>query len=132
MLHHFLDFRDLKKYKGKTDCKNYLIADCLSYEGVDSIIKFNKCNGIIKFERDDISKIDDAHPHSRKDYQKFLSRDGKLHNDCNSTHLALNWLWLKGVKEIHTVGISKDFHNWENTQKVLDLYQIKQTRLEDK
>ena len=132
MLHHFLDFRDFKNHKGKTDCKNYLIADSLLYKDVDSVINFGKYNGIVKFDRDDISRTDETHPHSRKDYQKFLSTDGKLHNDCNSTHFALNWLWLKGVKEIHTVGISKDFHKWEDTQKILNLYQITQTRIEDK
>ena len=35
------------------------------------------------------------------------------------------------VKEINTIGITKEHHTWENTRLLFDLYGMKYKRLED-
>jgi len=128
MAHHFLDFRSVPKFTvGKHD-GSYLIAGSLKYEDVDEIVDFSKYKNITKFTRDDIWK----HNTDKVDaYHQFLHKDGKLRNDCNSTHFALNWLWMKGIKNIYTVGVSKDYHKWDDTEKIMNMYDINCTRVED-
>ena len=89
------------------------------YEQADRKIDFSKYN-VVRFQREDIDSI-----------ERMKAKDGVLRNIASSLHFLINWLWLKGVKEINTIGITKEHHTWENTRLLFDLYGMKYKRLED-
>ena len=61
----------------------------------------------------------------------FTKNDGVLRNSCSSVHLILNLLWLNGIKNITTLGISQEHSNWNITKEIIDLYGMKAKRMED-
>jgi len=61
----------------------------------------------------------------------FTKNDGVLRNRCSSVHLILNLLWLNGVKNITTLGITQSHSNWGITKEIVNLYGMKAKRLED-
>jgi hypothetical protein len=40
-------------------------------------------------------------------------------------------LWLNGIKNITTLGISQEHSNWNITKEIIDLYGMKAKRMED-
>ena len=61
----------------------------------------------------------------------FLKRDGTLRNHCSSLHFLVNWLWLNDIKEVHTVGITREYEGWSYTRQLFDFYGINFTMMED-
>ena len=91
----------------------------VSYEDADEIIDFSRFKAT-KFTREDVGSIED-----------LQNDDGVLRNVSSSVHLLLNWLWLKGVKKVKTIGVSKEHKSWEDTQKLFSIYNMTHERIED-
>ena len=121
---HSLMFFDVEKFfmlnspKGEFDGLR-IDYDSISYEEGDKEIKFSKYR-MRKFMREDTECIND-----------FTKNDGVLRNSCSSVHLILNLLWLNGIKNITTLGISQEHSNWNITKEIIDLYGMKAKRMED-
>ena len=121
---HSLMFFDLDKFfsynspEGTFEGLN-IGYDSISYEDVDKEVNFSKYK-MKSFLREDTESIDD-----------FAKEDGVLRNKCSSIHLMLNLLWLNGIKQITTLGISESHSNWGITKSIIDLYGIETKRLED-
>ena len=106
------EFISLNKPKGVFNGKN-ICCDSLSYEDADRIIKFSKYR-IKKFFREDTESMLD-----------FAKSDGGLRNNSSSIHFILNLLWLNGIKEVNTMGITEDHPSWEITRRLMKMYGIK-------
>jgi len=60
-----------------------------------------------------------------------LLKDNTLRNHCSCLHFLINWLWLKGIRNIHTVGITREYEGWGNTRQLFDFYGINFNMMED-
>tara|TARA_R110002020_G_scaffold420458_2_gene629620 strand:+ start:1067 stop:1774 length:708 start_codon:yes stop_codon:yes gene_type:complete len=118
MFFNLEDFHPLKENRGLYEGLN-ISHPLVSFENADTIINFKRFN-TVKFLREDIDDI-----------QEMKNPDGVLRNMSSSLHLLINLLWLNGVKEIKTIGITEEHKSWENTKSMLSLYGIKHERLED-
>ena len=96
-----------------------ICCDSLSYEDADKIIKFSKYR-IKKFFREDTENL-----------RNFAKKDGALRNSSSSIHLILNLLWLNGIKEINTLGITEDHDSWKTTNQIIKMYGMNYKRIEN-
>tara|TARA_A100001201_G_scaffold143320_1_gene144473 strand:+ start:5363 stop:6085 length:723 start_codon:yes stop_codon:yes gene_type:complete len=120
--HSFMYF-DLESYfrfnKPKNKFGGYNIFwDSVSYEEVNESIDFKKFN-CAKFIREDVDNLED------------FKLDDVLRNRSSSLHLILNLLWVNGIKNITTLGVTENHTNSDFTNKLLDLFEIKHRKLEN-
>ena len=123
MLFHAVDFSDKVKGLGVYSGRSVLHPS-VSYETVDEVMDLSQYNGIVRFHREDVDLV-----HSPVD--DFLVKDGSLRNCCSSLHFLINFLWLKNVREIHMLGITREHSSWGYTRQLLDFYGITFYMLED-
>ena len=101
-----------------------ILHPTVSYESVDKVMNLSQYDGLIRFQREDVDLV-----HTSVD--RFLLKDGILRNACSSLHFLINFLWLKNVREIHTLGVTREHSSWGYTRQLLDFYGITFYMLED-
>jgi len=117
----FFNLEDFHKFKKDAGVYNgcSILHPSVSFEDADKIIKFDRFN-TIRFLREDVDDI-----------QQIKNHDGVLRNMSSSLHLLINWLWLKGIKQVKTIGMSENHKSWLYTQQIFSMLDIKYERLED-
>ena len=118
MFFNLEDFYPLKRGRGLYEGLN-ISHPSVSFEDADTIINFDRFN-TVRFLREDVDNIQD-----------MKKPDGVLRNISSSLHFLINLLWLNGIKEIKTIGITEKHKSWKNTKDMFSLYNIKYERLED-
>jgi hypothetical protein len=123
MLAHMTQFESHKSMTGVNEgCT--ILHPHVPYQDVTRIIPENEDYKIKIFYREDVDLI-----HSPID--RFLLKDGTLRNHCSCLHFLINWLWLKGIRNIHTVGITREYEGWGYTRQLFDFYGINFNMMED-
>lgn len=115
-------FFDQMQFKGMTRrAKGYLRYPHVSYRDAEQIIDFEKykCE---QFLRKDIQNA--------SEWLYELDKD-RFKNMSSSLHILINWIWLKGVKKIYTLGVSTEHPSWKDTERILSICKIEHRRLED-
>ena len=123
MLAHMTQFEN-NKHTMKTNEGRSILHPHVPYEDVLKVIPKNKDHKIEVFHREDIDLT-----HCPID--RFLLKDGTLRNHCSCLHFLINWIWLKGIRNIHTVGITREYEGWGNTRQLFDFYGINFNMMED-
>ena len=123
MLAHMTQFESHKKMIGVNEgCA--ILHPHVAYENVIKILPEEKKNKIEVFLREDVDL-------THFPIDKFLLKDNTLRNHCSCLHFLINWLWLKGIRNIHTVGITREYEGWGNTRQLFDFYGINFNMMED-
>tara|TARA_R100000008_G_scaffold85460_2_gene75466 strand:+ start:1030 stop:1866 length:837 start_codon:yes stop_codon:yes gene_type:complete len=123
MLFHAVDFNDYLLAPGKYEGRS-ILHPSISYDAVDNVMDLSQYEGVVKFYREDVDLVYSA-------VDNFLRKDGTLRNCCSSLHFLINFLWLKNVREIHMLGITRTHSSWGYTRQLLDFYGITFYMLED-
>jgi len=123
MLFHAVDFSDYMEGVGVYHSRA-ILHPSISYRSVDEVMNLSQYDGVVKFYREDVDLV-----YSPVD--RFLLKDGTLRNCCSSLHFLINFLWLKGVQEIHMLGVTRTHSSWGYTRQLLDFYGITFYMLED-
>ena len=118
MFFNLEDFCSFKESKGVYEGLN-ISHPIVSFENADTIIDFQRFN-TVRFLREDVDNI-----------QAMKNNDGVLRNMSSSLHFLINLLWLNGVQQIKTIGITEEHKSWKDTESMFSLYNIKYERLED-
>ena len=125
MLAHMSQFESYKKQMGVNEgCT--ILHPHVAYENVLRVLSISSTlsQKIKMFLREDVDLT-----HCPID--QFLLKDNTLRNHCSCLHFLINWLWLKGVNKIHTIGITREYEGWGHTRQLFDFYGINFTMMED-
>lgn len=115
-------FFDQMQFKAMTrEPRGYIKYPHVTYKDASEIIDFKKykCETFLRKDVEDTS-----------DWFYELDKD-RLKNISSSLHILINWVWLKGVDQIYTLGVSTEHPSWESTKNILSICKIKHKRLED-
>ena len=115
-------FFDQMQFKGMTrEPKGYIRYPHVSCRDAEEIIDFKKykCEQFLRKDMQDVSE-----------WFYELDKD-RLKNMSSSLHILINWIWLKGVKKIYTLGVSTENPSWKDTENILSVCGLEHRRLED-
>ncbi len=124
MLAHMVQFQDYKKPLVLDEHGCRILHPHVNYDDVEKVIDIKDEYKIEVFKREDVDLV-------HLPIDDFLKRDGTLRNHCSSLHFLINWLWLNDIKEVHTVGITREYEGWGYTRQLFDFYGINFTMMED-